>query len=96
MMLVARRKSDQNVAAMDPWTVVHLAAGLAAGLVGISFTKSMIAATAYEVFEHGAERTEWGQKLFKTEGPENMANMIADLIVFGVGHQLGKWWNTTG
>lgn len=95
MRLVARSKSDQNEAAIDPWTVVHLAAGLAAGLVGISFTKSMIAAAAYEFFEHGAEKTEWGQKLFKTEGPENIPNMIADLVVFGIGQQLGEYWNKT-
>lgn len=94
-MFIARRKSDQNEATIDPWTAVHLAAGLAAGLIEVPFWSAMAAAVVYEVFEHGAERTQWGQKFFKTEGAENWHNMIADVVVFAVGHYLGERWNRT-
>ena len=31
MKFLAARKAEQNLAAVDPWTAVHVAAGLAAG-----------------------------------------------------------------
>ena len=33
MQILAHRKQQQNQAAIDPWTPVHMAAGLAMGLV---------------------------------------------------------------
>lgn len=92
-MLVARRKSDQNLAAVDPWTAVHLAAGLAAGLVGTRFVPAMAVAVGYEVGEQVAESTGSGQRFFKTSGPESPANVVVDLLVFAVGWKLGKAWN---
>lgn len=92
-MLIARRKADQNRAAIDPWTGVHAGAGLAAGLMGAPFWPSMAAAVAYEIVEQYVERTGVGQRFFKTSGPENTANVIVDLIVFGAGHWAGQKWN---
>lgn len=94
-MLVALRKSDQNRAALDPWTAVHFGIGLGAGLMDIPFWPSMLAAVIYEVFEQGLERSEFGQGLFKTSGPENMYNVAVDIIVFAVGHWAGQRWNAT-
>jgi hypothetical protein len=95
MKIVATSKADQNDSAIDPWTVVHFGVGLAAGLMGFGFAPSMLAATAYEVFEQGLERSGFGQDLFLTSGPENMPNVVVDLAVFGVGHWLGARWNDT-
>ena len=95
MKLVARKKSDQNESAIDPWTVVHFGVGLAFGLMNFSFIGSMLAASAYEVFEQGLERSEAGQKLFVTSGPENGYNVVVDLGIFAAGHWLGRRWNET-
>lgn len=95
MKLLATRKSDQNVAALDPWTVVHFAVGLAAGLVDLSRTGSMGAALGYEVVEQLLERRRLGQELFETSRPETLPNVLADLAVFAIGHRLGELWNDT-
>ena len=93
MKLLATSKADQNVAVLDPWTVVHLGAGLAAGLLGFRFVPTMAAATAYELAEQVAERTDTGRELFKTSGPETPANIAADMIVIGLGWWLGERYN---
>ena len=95
MKVIARRKSDQNDAAIDPWTAVHFGFGLATGLMDIGFWPSMVGATAYEIFEQALERSEYGQDLFQTSGPEKLPNVAIDLAIFGVGHWLGKRWNAT-
>ncbi len=95
MKILARSKSEQNEAAIDPWTVVHFGFGLASGLMGISWPVTMLAAAAYEVFEQGLERSEFGQDLFETSGPENLPNVVIDLGVYGLGVWLGKRWNRT-
>jgi len=94
-MIVARRKADQNQAVIDPWTAVHTAMGLAAGLMGLPFLPMMAAAVAYEVIEHSFEDSEAGQRFFDISGPETIGNVMADLAVFGVGWYLGAAWNTT-
>ena len=96
MKVVALSKADQNEAAIDPWTAVHLAAGLASGLMGFSTLGSLLAAGAYEGLEQVIERSETGQEFFKTSGPENAANVIVDLVVFTGGNLLGQLWNRTG
>ena len=63
MRLLATRKSEQNQATVDPWTVVHLSAGLALGLVGASLRWSLAAAITYEVVEQAFERPEVFQDL---------------------------------
>ena len=93
MILVATRKSEQNRAMLDPWTVVHLGAGLAAGLMGFAFVPVMLAAAGYEVAEQIAESTDAGRRMFKTSGPEQPANVAADLVVLGVGWWLGQRYN---
>jgi len=94
--LVATKKSEQNRAMIDPWTVVHFATGLAFGLTETPIRWVFPLATAYEVVEQFAERTEVGKELFETSGPEVVHNAIFDLVVFAVGHGLGKHWNQTG
>ena len=49
MNLVARRKSEQNKAVLDPWTVVHLAVGLAAGLMSFRFAPAGSSLTSLAV-----------------------------------------------
>lgn len=95
MKIIATRKSDQNHAAVDPWTVVHFGAGLAAGLLEISFPAAMLAAGAYELFEQAIERSDPGQEFFKTSGPETIPNVIVDLGIFGLGLWLGRRWSDT-
>ena len=36
MKFIATSRDEQNAAVLDPWSVVHLAAGLATSLVGVS------------------------------------------------------------
>jgi hypothetical protein len=93
MTIVAFRKSEQNEAALDPWSLVHLACGLAFGLMGYGFKPSMTAAVAFDVVEYGFESTELGRETFGTSGPESMANVAADLGLFGVGWYMGNHWN---
>ena len=96
MRLVARSKTDQNRAAVDPWTAVHLAAGLAAGLMEISTARALGAALGYEAVEQWFERSEVGQDFFEVSGPEHPSNVAVDLVVFAAGHWLGRQWNRTG
>lgn len=95
MRLVASRKSQQNLAAVDPWTAVHVAAGLAAGLMEIPLRWALGAAVAYEVVEQVVERSPEGQEFFETSAPERVPNALVDLVALVVGHQLGRWWNRT-
>jgi hypothetical protein len=96
MRWLARGKEDQNQAALDPWTVVHFAAGLAAGLVDMPYKWLLAAALAYEVVEQVAERQEIGQEIFESSGPESLPNAVVDLVAVTVGHQLGRAWNRSG
>lgn len=96
MKILATSKSDQNHAAVDPWTAVHFAAGLAVGLMEIRMAHSMGVAVAYEAVEQVFERTETGKEFFKASGPEQPANVVVDLAVFALGHWLGRRWNRSG
>jgi hypothetical protein len=96
MKLVAMEKPEQNRAVFDPWTVVHFASGLAAGLVGMRRDWSISAAIAYEVAEQYAERQRWGQDFFETSRHESLSNAAADVAIFALGHWLGEAWNATG
>ena len=96
MKLLAMSKDEQNRAAVDPWTAVHLSAGLALGLLNAPRGPALAAAAAYEIVEQLAERREWGQDVFETAGPETLPNAIVDLVVFALGHWLGSAWNRTG
>lgn len=93
MKVVATRKAEQNQAIVDPWTVVHFAMGLAAGLMNVPPALALGGAVAYEVAEHAFQRTEMGQAFFNTSGPEVIPNAVADVVVFAVGQYLGDQWN---
>lgn len=93
MRLVATRKAEQNRAVVDPWTVVHFAMGLAAGLMDVPRHWSVAAAVAYEGVEQVVERRRWGQELFETHGPEVLGNAVMDVAVYAAGHALGEAWN---
>jgi hypothetical protein len=95
MRLIATKKEQQNHSVIDPWTVVHFAAGLAAGLVRFPRDWALTSAVAYELAEQYAERKSWGQELLETSRPESVPNAITDVVVFMVGHRLGQAWNDT-
>lgn len=95
MKIVATEKREQNRAVADPWTVVHFAAGLALGLVNAPLRLSLPIAVAYEILEQYLERSDVGQELFDTAGPEAAPNAVLDIAVFTAGHQLGRLWNRT-
>ena len=96
MKVVARDKSEQNRALLDPWTVVHFAAGLASGLVNAPLAATLPLAVLYEIGEHELESREVGQELLETRGPESLPNAVVDVVVFVLGHGLGRRWNETG
>ena len=96
MKLVALNKKDQNEAWVDPWSAVHFSVGLAFGLVGIHFWKTVAAAIAWDIFEQVAERASWGQKFFRTSGPESWGNVGTDTALFLGGWYLGQRYNATG
>lgn len=87
MKLIATRKSEQNEAAIDPWTVVHIGAGLALGLLGAKGAPTLLVGLAYEVGEQAFERSSSGSKFFETSGPETPANAVVDMVVY-----MGAWW----
>jgi len=90
MKLVALSRRDQNRAALDPWTVVHFAAGLALGLMNAPRGPAMIASVGYEVAEQLLERSPTGKRLFNTRGPEGVANVCVDLAVYYLGLRAGQ------
>lgn len=96
MKIIAREKAEQNEAAVDPWTAVHLGSGLALGLMDVPLPWALAASVAYEVVEQVAERREWGKTLFRTSGPETAPNAAVDLVALVIGHRLGAAWNRTG
>lgn len=96
MRVIARRKEEQNRAAIDPWTAIHLTSGMAFGLTDIPFRWAIGLSVAYEVVEQYAERRGWGKSFFRTAGPESLPNAVVDIVVFAVGHRLGARWNATG
>ena len=95
MTWIATNKSQQNRAAIDPWTAVHLSAGLALGLMDAPMGRALLGAVAYEVIEQVFERQDAGRSFFKTSGPEVLHNAVVDVAVFVVGHALGQRWNAT-
>ena len=95
MKWVATKKAEQNKRPVDPWTVVHFSTGLAAGLIEMDEMKAYSLAVAYEIIEQFFERDPEGQRFFKVSRPESFGNAIVDVLVFVVGHKLGRAWNRT-
>ena len=92
---VATSRAEQNSAALDPWSVVHFASGLALGLVGVSMPVGLAAGVAYEIVEHAAEKDPRWQQFFLTTGPESQINIVTDLVLLAGGLALGKRWRET-
>jgi hypothetical protein len=92
-MLIAQSKKDQNEALIDPWTFVHFAIGLAAGLMGVSTGAALAGAVIYEAIEAPLESGPTGQKLFNVSKPESPGNQVVDVLVFAAGHAAGAAWN---
>lgn len=95
MKLIARSKAEQNQAAIDPWTLVHVGVGLGVGLAGFGAASSAAMAIGYEFFEHYAEGTDLGQQFFQTSGPEHPVNSFVDVAVFMAAWYAGHRWNQT-
>ena len=95
MKLIASRKREQNRAAVDPWTLVHLAAGLALGLMDVPLRCATAASVTYDLAEQVFERFDRGKDLFETHGPESLPNALVDSAAFLTGHRLGRIWNET-
>lgn len=93
MKFIATEKSDQNRAALDPWTAVHFSTGLALGLIEVPRRWALMASVVYELAEQAFERREWGQAFFDVSGPESLPNALVDTGVFLAGHRLGRKWN---
>jgi hypothetical protein len=93
MSLVASNKSEQNKAAIDPWTAVHLASGLGAGLMGWPLKPVLAAGVIYEVLEQGIESKP--NSIFNVSGPEVLSNVAVDILVLWAGWHLGQRWNAT-
>ena len=96
MKLVALRKEDQNEAWVDPWSAVHGSAGLAFGLVNVPFKYTFVTAIVWDIFEHFFEKSRFGQRFFKTSGPESFGNVASDTVLFLFGWYLGQKYNSTG
>jgi len=93
MSLVARNKSEQNNAAIDPWTAVHLATGLGAGLMDLPLKPVMVAGALYEILEQVLESKP--DNIFNVSGPEILSNVAVDMLVLWAGWHLGQRWNAT-
>ena len=94
--MIATEKAEQNEKAVDPWTLVHLAAGLALGLMNVPRKAALAISVVYEAAEQVFERQRWGKELFETHGPESLPNALMDSAALLAGHLLGQAWNRTG
>tara|TARA_R110002060_G_C2052349_1_gene94801 strand:- start:39 stop:329 length:291 start_codon:yes stop_codon:yes gene_type:complete len=95
MKLLATSKSEQNLALIDPWTLVHAGAGLAVGLMGFSYGAALTGAVAYELLEAPLERAEFGKNLFNVSKPETPGNQGIDVAIFMLAVAAGRSWNNT-
>ena len=95
MRLIATRKSEQNEALADPWTLVHAGTGLAVGLMGFGLGAALLGALAYELIEGPLERADFGKNLFNVSKPEVLGNQVVDVGVFMLAVAAGRAWNKT-
>lgn len=80
-MFVATSYEEQGKSAVDPWTAVNMAVGLAAGLSGAPWKSSLLLVSFYELLKHRPI----GRTLKLSQ--ESQANSAVDLAVFALG-----WW----
>jgi len=90
--LVATSRAEQGQAAVDPWTLVHLAAGLSLGLLNAGPKATAGLVLGFEVIEQGLQRSEAGKAVFAEGGPESLPNVGVDLAVTALGWWLGRTW----
>lgn len=95
MRLIATRKSEQNEALADPWTLVHAGTGLAVGLMGFGLGAALLGAVAYELIEGPLERADFGKNLFNVSKPETPGNQGLDVAIFMLAVAAGRAWNNT-
>jgi len=93
MSLVASNKSEEDLTAIDPWTAVHLASGLGAGLMGWPLKPVLAAGVIYEVLEQGIQSKPYN--IFGNSGPEVLSNVAVDIFALWAGWHLGQRWNAT-
>jgi len=94
-MLVAFGKPDQNLAPVDPWTVVHFSAGLASGLVDMPLWQLLAVSVGYEIAERSFQKEAPVRKFFRVSQPESAANAAVDVGVAVVGWYLGRRYNSS-
>ena len=93
--LIAFRKSQQNQALLDPWSVVHFGVGLAVGLMGIRMKPAVVGAVLYEFAEAPFEKAGFGKTIFNVSKPETVGNAVLDVLVFALGVRAGHRFNAT-
>ena len=93
MIIVATKKSEQNLALLDPWSAVHFGTGLAVGLMGISTGAAIAGAVLYELAERPFEAAGFGKTIFNVSKPETTGNAVADVLIFALGLRAGQKWN---
>jgi hypothetical protein len=79
-----------NKGAVDVYTPAHVAIGMVFGMLGVGFGTSMAVAVGYEIIEQFVERSDFGQQLFRSRGPEGPLNVAIDVAVFAAGHWAGS------
>ncbi len=91
MNLVAVTRSEQDTALLDPWTIVHFAIGLGAGLLDINGWIVGGIAAGHELLERRPQT----MKFWKSK-PETIGNVTIDMATVMLGWYLGKRYNRTG
>lgn len=81
--------SQANVDLIDAWTAVHIGVGFLAGLLKVPPLWAFGGAIAYEGIEQVLERSQLGQSMFNTSGPESFGNSAVDVVVFGAAYVAG-------
>jgi hypothetical protein len=95
-VIFALSSKDQNSALLDPWSLVHLASGLALGLIGVGLPVVASLGVAYEVAEFAAETSQPSvRRFFRISGPENLGNQVVDVALLVAGAKLGHLWRQT-
>lgn len=95
MKLVATSREEQEISAVDPWTAVHLSAGLSMGLLDVGFWEMLVVNVGYELLENYVQRREVGKTFFGVSTPEHPANAVVDVVAVMAGWYLGQRWNET-
>jgi hypothetical protein len=77
-------------AALDAWSLAHLASGVGLGLVGLATIWALVAIVAFEVVEGGLRRIKTTQRSSGLFEHESWSNIAADIVVGASGFFLGR------